>query len=81
MGKNGLKIKICMIFNTNHITNFICALFVPKSSRSELNCRNPEIVKYGIETISYLAPKIWSLVPEVMKSSELLDAFKSKIRK
>ena len=81
MGKNELKIKICMIFNTNHVTNFIYALFVPKSSRSELNCRNSEIVKYGIETISYLAPKIWSLVPEAIKTNELLDAFKSKIRK
>ena len=49
-------------------------------SRSELYCRNPKIVKYGAETISYLARKIWSLVPNVINSSNSLDAFKSKIR-
>ena len=49
-------------------------------SRSELCCRNPKTVNYGPETISYLAPKIWSLVPEAIKSSNSLDAFKSKIR-
>ena len=30
--------------------------------------------------ISYLAHKIWSLVPEVTKNSKSIDAFKSKIR-
>ena len=32
------------------------------------------------QTISYLAPKIWSLIPNAIKSSESLDVFKSKIR-
>ena len=49
-------------------------------SRNELCCRNPKTVKYGTETISYLAPKIWFLVPEIIKSSKT-DIFKSKIRK
>ena len=43
-------------------------------SRNELYCRNPKLVKYGKETISASAPKIWSLVRKP------LDAFKSKIR-
>ena len=46
----------------------------------ELYSRNPKIVKYGTGTISYLAPKIWSLVPNAIKSSKSLDVFKSKIR-
>ena len=50
------------------------------SSRSELYSRNPKTVKYGIETISYFAPKIWSLAPKAIKSSKSLDAFKYKIR-
>ena len=50
------------------------------SSRSELYCRNPKTVKYGTETTSYLAPKIWSLVLNAIKSSMSLDVFKSKIR-
>ena len=32
-------------------------------------------MKYGRETISYLAAKIWPLVPEAIKSSHLLDTF------
>ena len=38
-------------------------------------------VKYGTDTISYLAPKIWSSVPNAIKSSKSLDVFKSKTRK
>ena len=39
-------------------------------SRNELYCRNRKIIKYGTEIISHLAPKIWSLVPEIIKSSK-----------
>ena len=59
-------------FNTNIPYNL--------RSRSELYSRNPKTVKYGTETISYLAPKIWSLVPNAIKSSKSLDAFKSEKR-
>ena len=47
---------------------------------SILYSRNPKTVKYGTETISYLAPKIWSLVPNAIKRSQSLDVFKFKIR-
>ena len=43
--------------------------------------RRANSVKYGTETISYLAPKIWSVVPETIKSNKLLELFKLKIRK
>ena len=49
-------------------------------SRSERYSRNLKTVKYGTETISYLAPKILSLVPNAIKSSKSLDVFKFKIR-
>ena len=49
-------------------------------SRSELYSKNPKTVKYETETTSYLAPKIWSLVPNAIKSSKPLDIFKCKIR-
>ena len=52
-----------------------------RRSRSELYCRNLKTVKYGTETIYCLTPKIWSLVPEIIKSSKTLDIFKNKIRK
>ena len=51
-----------------------------RRSRSGLYCRNPKTVKYGTETISYLAPKIWSLVPDAIKIRKSLDTFKSGIR-
>ena len=59
-------------FNTNIPYNL--------RSDSELYSRNPKTGKYGTEAISYLAPKIWSLVPYAIKSSKSLDVFKSKIR-
>ena len=42
----------------------------PYSLRSpnELYRRNPKTVKHGTETISYLAPKIRFLMPEILKS-------------
>ena len=38
-------------------------------------------VRYGTETISFLAPKAWALGPEKIKECSCLEAFKSKIRK
>ena len=61
------------VFHLN--TNILYSL----SSRSELYSKNPT-VKYGTETTSYLAPKIWSLVSNATKSSKSLDVFKSKKR-
>ena len=49
--------------------------------RNVLQSRNPSSVRYGTETISYIAPKIWSLVPETIKNCDSLKSFKQKIRK
>ena len=38
-------------------------------------------MRYGKETISYITPKIWSIVPETIKNSKSLESFKLKIRK
>ena len=34
---------------------------------NELYCRNPKTVKYETKTISHLPPKIWYLIPEIIK--------------
>ena len=47
----------------------------------ELYSRNPRTVKYGTEIISYLAPKIWSIVTHTMKKSTSVYFFETKIRK
>ena len=40
-----------------------------------LQSRNSSFVGYGTETISCIAPKIWSLVPETIKNSDSLKSF------
>ena len=41
---------------------------------------NIKTVNYGKETISYLAPKIWELVPEEIRNSSSLRTFIGYIR-
>ena len=35
-------------------------------NHKELYSRHPKTVKYGTETVSYMAPKIWSKFPETV---------------
>ena len=49
-----------------------------KSSTSET--RNIKSVYYGSETISFIGPKIWELLPSSIKDSENLNIFKSNIK-
>ena len=49
--------------------------------RNELYARNPKTVRYGTETVSFLSPKIWSLIPQNIKDSGSLPCFKKNIRK
>ena len=49
--------------------------------RNELYARNPKTVRYGTETISFLSPKIWSLIPQNIKDSGFLPCFKKKKKK
>ena len=50
-------------------------------SHKELYFRNPKTVRYGTEAISYIAPNIWSKVPETIKMSSSLESFETKTRK
>ena len=47
--------------------------------RNELYARNPKTVRYGTETISFLSPKIWSLIPQNIKDSGSLPCFKKTL--
>ena len=49
--------------------------------QNDFSSRVPKTVKYGTETISLLAPKVWALVPGKLKQCSGLEAFKSKIKK
>ena len=46
---------------------------------STLETRNIKSVYYGSETISFIGPKIWELLPSNIKDSEDLNMFKSNI--
>ena len=46
--------------------------------RNKLYARNPKAVRYGTETISFLSPKIRSLIPQNIKDSDSLPCFKKK---
>ena len=43
--------------------------------------RKVHSVYHGTESLSFLGPKIWELVPEGLKQSESLEIFKNKIKK
>ena len=41
----------------------------------------PKATKFGIETLRYLGPKIWDIVPDDIKSAGSVTIFKNKIKK
>ena len=43
--------------------------------------RNIKTVRFGTDSLAYLAPKIWELVPNEMKNLESLTAFKTATKK
>ena len=50
-------------------------------NKRTLKSRNIKTVRYGTDSLAYLAPRIWELVPNEMKSLESLTAFKTPIKK
>ena len=51
--------------------------------RNKINFKSHRInsVRYVINSLTYLGPKIWNIVPEDLKKSESLNVFKTKIKK
>ena len=49
-------------------------------SAKVLKTINPKSVHYGTESLSFLAPKLWKIVPVNIKQSNSLQVFKSKIK-
>ena len=49
--------------------------------KNELYSRNPKTVADRTGSVSFMAPKIWSIVPQELKNSQSLDSFKKGIRK
>ena len=49
-------------------------------SRRTSNTRSVKTVYHGTESLSYLAPKVWELIPNNIKSLENLPKFKKTIK-
>ena len=56
--------------------------FVSKTSSFNLRRNDSQVhsVYHGTESLSFLGPKIWDLVPVELKQSESLESFKLKIK-
>ena len=52
----------------------------PYNLRNGLICGSFKIktVRYGTETITYLGPKIWSIIPDEIRESASLETFRQK---
>ena len=81
MFKEMLKVK------NNIAPEIMKKIFAPKMSlydlrnNSLLKIRRANSVQHGTESVSYLGPKIWDLVPNEIKESKSLNAFKFKIKR
>ena len=49
--------------------------------KNELYSRNAKAVTNETESVSFIAPKIWSIVPQELKKKQSLCSFKTSIRK
>ena len=57
---------------------------VSSNTRSRVNFYNPynpKTVKYGLETLRSLGPKLWTMIPSETRNSTSLSVFKMKIKK
>ena len=60
------------VFQLKEYTNY--------SSRFPFKSHNVKTVFYGTETLSFLGPKIWSILPEALKRLSSLKEFKKQIK-
>ena len=50
-------------------------------NNNSFKSRRVNSVLHGTESVSYLGPKVWDLVPNEIKESDSLNGFKFKIKK
>ena len=51
-----------------------------QKDKNDLHSRNSKTVMHGTESVSFMAPKIWSIVPQELKNSKSLYSFKKKYK-
>ena len=55
-------------------------LFVITSEICKFHSERKRTVFYGLETISYRAPQLWTILPEEFKQRNTISLFKSDVR-
>ena len=66
----------------NYVHDDVCAYCtVIKRHASEFSVPNVKSIFHGTESLAYLGPKIWDLVPKELKELSSLSAFKKTIKK
>ena len=79
-----LVIGIFKVLNglSPQIMNDVCQVKSPAPyylrDKNELHSRIPKTVAYGAESVSFMAPKIWSIVPQELRNSQFLYSFKKR---
>ena len=68
-----------------HAPDILKEVFPPKDSqryplRSVFKTRNVRTVNYGTETLSFIAPKVWEIVPKAIKQAKTVNEFKKNIK-
>ena len=82
-----LQLLAIEIFKTLHdlSPSFLSEIFKPSNTKYDLRNSNTLVSKNinttnsGLETVFYLAPRIWEQIPEEIKQSKSLNSFKKKI--
>ena len=82
-----LAIEICKF--KNELAPMITANVFTTTPENHYNLRNyngfrspfARTVYHGTESMSYLGPKIWDIVPIELKNAQSLNSFKKSIRK
>ena len=52
----------------------------PKQQLSDFAARRIKTVRYGSESLSYLGPRLWNILPDEYKKLQSVKVFKTKIR-
>ena len=86
--KNLQKLAVEMVKTYKEMTPQIMNEVFPRNYALNYNLRrHPEFasrtintVHYGSESLSFLGPKIWKMLPVDLKNSDSLDSFKSGIK-
>ena len=78
---NGIQTLLIEIFNINKgfAPSIMGSIFKGRNNREKEKERKITVY-FGLETISYRSPQLWSLLPEHMRQFNSIDQFKRSVR-